>query len=247
MKLPFVGAHPFAVDARFDYSCTLTFAVPKEEIQARLPACLEPDVFEDRWGFIAVAVVRTCGLRPAGFPSWLGRDFVLVGYRLFVRYRGAGGRSLRGLYILRSETDKRAMTWLGNVFTGYRYATIDVRVGTEGDRLHVESRDTGLTIDADLGEGAGLPEGSPFNLWTEARRFSGPMPFTFSADSAARRVLIVEGVRSEWVPRPIRVLGYKIPYLDEIGLGGCRLANAFVVKNVPYHWKKGVSEPWPDR
>ena len=247
MNLPFLGAHPFAVDAEFDDSCTLTFAVPVEEVRARLPSCLEPDVFENQWGFVAVAVVRTRNLRPAGFPKWLGRNFVLVGYRFFVRYRSAGGRTLRGLYILRSETDKRSMTWLGNLFTGYRYATTDVRVETTGEQMRVASPGTGLSLEMDLGDGANLPEGSPFHQWSEARRFSGPMPFTFSADPSKRRVLVVEGVRSEWKPRPVRVVRHRIPYLDQLGFVGARLANAFVVNHVPYHWKKGVSEPWENR
>lgn len=244
MNVPRLRSHPFAVEAFFDDSCTLTFAVPVEEVRARLPSCLEPDVFEDRWGFVAVAVVRTRQLRPSGFPKWLGRNFVLIGYRFFVRYRGVGGRSLRGLYILRSETDRRSMTWLGNLFTGYRYVTTDVQVATSGNQLHVDSPGTGLSMDVDLAEGAGLPEESPFHAWAEARRFSGPMPFTFSADPATRRVLVVEGVRSEWKPRPVRVVRHQIPFLNQLGLREVRLANAFVVANVPYHWKKGVSEPW---
>lgn len=247
MSPSFLGTHPFAVDAEFDDSCTLTFAVPVDEVRARLPSCLEPDVFENQWGFVAVAVVRTRNLRPAGFPKWLGRNFVLVGYRFFVRYRSAGGRTLRGLYILRSETDKRSMTWLGNLFTGYRYATTDVRIATMGDRMQVESPGTGLSLEMDLGDGASLPERSPFHQWAEARRFSGPMPFTFSADALKRRVLVVEGVRSEWKPRPVRVVRHRIPYLDQLGFAGARLANAFVVTHVPYHWKKGVSEPWEPR
>jgi hypothetical protein len=47
MNLCLPRANPFAVDAWFDYSCTLTFAVPREEIAARLPSCLEPDTFDD--------------------------------------------------------------------------------------------------------------------------------------------------------------------------------------------------------
>ncbi|HEX7262314.1 MAG TPA: hypothetical protein VF258_10905, partial [Luteolibacter sp.] len=77
MPFPILSANPFAVDAWFDSSCTLTFAVPKEQVAARLPECLMPDTFDDRWAFIAVAIVQTRGLRPAGFPAWLGSNFTL--------------------------------------------------------------------------------------------------------------------------------------------------------------------------
>lgn len=246
MKLCLPRANPFAVDAWFDYSCTLTFAVPRDEIAARLPSCLEPDSYQDKWGFIAVAVVQTRKLRPAGFPSVFGHDFVLVGYRYFVRYRSASGRNLRGLYILRSETDKKRMELLGNIFTRYRYVKTDVRVSGGDERLRIDSADTGLAIEVDLANNAGLPEGSPFSCWEDARKFSGPLPFTFTCEAEKHRVLIVEGVRSEWKPAPVRVLSHHIPFLTELGHANAVPANAFVVKNIPYHWKKGTAEPWPN-
>ncbi len=246
MNLCLPRTNPFAVDAWFDYSCTLTFAVPREEISARLPPCLEPDVFDDQWGFVAVAVVQTRHLRPSGFPRWLGSDFVLIGYRYFVRYCSASGRNLRGLYILRSETDKKRMELLGNIFTRYRYVKTGVRVTGENDNLLIESKDTGLAIKVDLTDNTGLPDGSPFSRWEDARKFSGPLPFTFTFEPEKKRVLIVEGVRSDWQPQPVRVSRHHIPLLAELGHGNAILANAFVVKNIPYHWKKGSAEPWPN-
>lgn len=246
MSLCLPRANPFAVDAWFDSSCTLTFAVPVADIAARLPTCLTPDVFDNQWGFVAVAAVQTRKLRPAGFPACFGHDFVLVGYRYFVRYRSASGRNLRGLYIVRSETDKPRMAWLGNLFTRYQYVRSAVRIERQGSCLEITAEDTGLDIAVDTQADAELPEGSPFPSWGEARRFSGPMPFTFTCEREKNRVLIVEGVRSEWKPRPVRVLSHRIPHLDHLGLGHAVLANAFVVENIPYHWKKGSAEPWPE-
>lgn len=246
MSLCLPRANPFAVDAWFDSSCTLTFAVPAAEIAARLPSCLKPDVFEDQWGFVAVAVVQTRKLRPAGFPAFLGNDFVLVGYRYFVRYRSSSGRNLRGLYIVRSETDKPRMVQLGNLFTRYRYVRSEIRLERRESCLEISATDTGLDILVNTEVEADLPEGSPFPTWTVARRFSGPMPYTFTCERDNNRVLIVEGVRSNWKPRPVKVLRHRIPFMDELGLGHAVLANAFVVENIPYHWKKGTSEPWSE-
>ena len=246
MNLCLPRANPFAVDAWFDYSCTLTYAVPREEIAARLPSCLEPDTFDGRWAFVAVAVVQTRKLRPSGFPHWLGHDFVLVGYRYFVRYRTPAGRNLRGLYILRSETDKKRMEILGNLFTRYRYVKTDVCVRADEHRLQVNDNDTGLAIDVDLTGDGELPEGSPFTRWEDARRFSGPLPFTFTCEAEKKRVLIVEGVRSDWRPQPVRVRHHDVPFIAGLGHRDAILANAFVVRDIPYHWKKGIAEPWPN-
>src|SRR5690606_22039277 len=95
--------HPFAVDAFFEHSVVLTFAIPKVQLADIIPTCLELDILRNEWAFLAVAIVQTKNLRPAGFPKWMGNDFFLIGYRIFVRYRTLSGKRLRGLYILRSE------------------------------------------------------------------------------------------------------------------------------------------------
>ncbi|MEI9946357.1 MAG: DUF2071 domain-containing protein [Chitinophagaceae bacterium] len=84
--LSFLKNHPFAVEAFFESSLVLTFAIPKEQIQHLIPPCLQLDTLKDKWAFIAVAMVQTKGLRPKGFPKFFGNDFFLIGYRVFVRY-----------------------------------------------------------------------------------------------------------------------------------------------------------------
>ena len=90
--MKYLRNHPFAVDAFFERSLVLTFAVPKEQLQHLIPGCLELDTFHDKWGFIAVAMVQTKDLRPAGFPKFMGNDFFLIGYRIFVRFIGKDGK-----------------------------------------------------------------------------------------------------------------------------------------------------------
>ncbi len=71
----FLKNHPFAVEAFFETSLVVTFAVPKEQLERLIPECLQLDTFHDQWGFIAVAMVQTRGLRPRGFPRFTGNDF----------------------------------------------------------------------------------------------------------------------------------------------------------------------------
>ena len=78
----FLKNHPFAVEAFFESSIVLTFAIPKEQLQNLIPDCLELDTFQDKWAFIAIAMVRTKGLRPKGLPRFMGNDFFLIGYRI---------------------------------------------------------------------------------------------------------------------------------------------------------------------
>lgn len=241
----FLKNHPFAVEAFFESSLVLTFAVPKEKLEQRIPECLELDTFNDKWAFIAVAMVQTKGLRPKGFPKFLGSDFFLIGYRVFVRYTNNAGKRLRGLYILKSETNKRKMKFWGNIFTHYNYTTTDIQQLQKNNKDEIISIQSGLKIRVETQNGeVPLPQDSPFADWKEARKYAGPLPFTFTYSPEAKKVLIIEGVRQNWKPNPVKVMDYNISFLDSLNLKEATLANAFVIKNIPYYWKKGKIERW---
>ncbi len=241
----FLKDHPFAVEAFFESSTVLTFAVQKDQIQAMIPECLELDLFQDKWAFIAIAMVQTKHLRPKGFPKFLGNDFFLIGYRIFVRYTSNEGKRLRGLYIIKSETDKKRMQLMGNIFTHYNYTTTDISTVINENTKEIFSVKSNfkLVINRDV-EDATLPIGSPFAEWKEARRFAGPLPFTFTYDDDSKKVLIIQGVRQNWKPKPIKVISYNFEYLDSLNIDKLILANAFVIENVPYSWNKGKMEIW---
>ncbi len=246
--LSFLKTHPFPVQARFERSLVLTFAFPKAQVQPLLPAYLSLDTWHDEWAFVAVALVQTRGLRPKGFPAALGTDFFLAGYRVFARYVTGAGKRLRGLYILKSQTDKRRMALLGNLFTHYNYEVVPVTVHHEGGQLALTFGSAAVTVAESAGDDelVPLPASSPFADWKEARRFAGPLPFTFAYHAPARSVVIVEGVREHWRPTPVTVVSQHVPYLAALGLGdGGVLASAFLVQNIPYSWKKGRLDRWP--
>ncbi len=171
----FLKNHPFAVEAFFESSLVFTFAVPKEELQNLIPECLELDTFQDQWAFVAVAMVQTKDLRPKGFPKLMGNDFFLIGYRVFVKYTNNAGKRLRGLYILKSETDKKKMEFLGNIFTHYNYTTTDIQQSEHENVKEIYSIHSKFNIKLSKNEEIiSLPENSPFATWKEARRFAGP-------------------------------------------------------------------------
>ena len=243
--MEFLKNHPFAVEAFFESSVVLTFAVQKEGLAYLIPECLELDTFQDKWAFLAIAMVQTKNLRPKGFPTFLGNDFFLVGYRVFVRFTNKAGKRLRGLYILKSETDKKKMEFFGNIFTHYNYTTTDIFQKQEGEiktissaksKFHLSIENTSTDVE--------LPSGSPFSDWKEARRFAGPLPFTFTFNKKENSILIIEGVRSDWNPQPVKVVEYEFDFLNKLKIKNAVLANAFEIKDIPYLWKKGMLEPW---
>ncbi|MFT6794276.1 MAG: hypothetical protein ACJAR1_002283 [Rubritalea sp.] len=242
----FLQHHPFAVKAYFDRSLVLAYAVPAEELRPHVPAPLQLDLYQDNHAFIALAMVETSQLRPSLFPKFLGRSFTLLGYRAFVRYTGVDGRTRRGLYILRSETDSPFMTFSGNIFTQYCYKTVKLNWQKSPDGSQKITTNLGLEVQtAAASVEPPLPAGSVFPDWRQARRFAGPMPFTFTHDSETQKMISVEGVRQKWTPTPIEIETQKVPYFDQFNFTNCTLANAFTVQDIPYLWKKGTTEHCP--
>jgi len=237
--------HPFAVEAFFESSTVLTFAFPKEALEHLIPECLTLDTFDNKWAFIAVALVQTTDLRPKGFPKFVGNDFFLIGYRVFVKYTNIKGKRLRGLYILKSETDSKFMERMGNIFTHYNYTTTDISeaINTNSKTIRSEKSDFNIEIDNNTND-VSLPKESPFSNWKQARRFAGPLPFTFTYNKDTKEVLIIQGVRSNWKPTPVQITDYNFKFLKTLGLENAILANTFIIENIPYYWKKGYIELW---
>jgi hypothetical protein len=243
--LSFLKNHPFAVEGFFESSTVLTFAVEKEQLQNLIPNCLTLDTYKDKWAFVAIAMVQTKDLRPKGFPKFMGNDFFLIGYRVFVRYTNKAGKNLRGLYILKSETNRKKMEFMGNMFTHYNYTTTDIQQVQQNNIFEISSNKSNFKLLLDSSDqDVALPAFSPFADWKEARRFAGPLPFTFTFNSLKNEVLIIEGVRQNWTPNPVKVIDYDFEFLRTLKLQNPILANAFVINNIPYYWKKGKIETW---
>jgi len=241
----FLKNHPFAVEAHFNSSLVLTFAVPKEQLQSFIPECLTLDTFQDKWAFIAIAMVETSALRPKGFPKFMGNNFFLIGYRIFVRYTNSAAKRLRGLYIIKSETNKRKMELLGNIFTHYKYTTTDINQSKSESTRTFSSKKSNFNLVVEQSETeVALPEHSPFDDWKEARRFAGPLPHTFTYNKSDQTVLIIQGLRQNWKPKAVKVKSYQFEFLESLNLENMVLANAFEINDIPYSWKKGKIDKW---
>ncbi len=243
--------HPIPIQAFFRHSLVLTYALPQETLRPLLPPGLTLDTFEE-FGFLAIAMVQTERLRPRFVPAAFGQNFFLTGYRIFTRFTTQAGRNLRGLRILRSDTDSRLMATLGNLFTHYRYRKAEVACQETTSQLDIRIVTPGA--EADLHVRADLctpvtapPPGSPFSSLKEARRYAGPLPFTFDYEAQTHSIVMVQGVRKDWNPQPVAIAVLQNTFFCRPEFAGVTpiLANAFHVRGIPYAWKRGVREPLP--
>lgn len=138
------------------------------------------------------------------------------------------------------------MEYFGNIFTHYNYTTTDIHQNSQNGVTEISSNNSGFKVRIENAndENISLPVGSPFTDWKEARRFAGPLPFTFTYNTSTKEVLIIEGVRENWKPMPVKVVDHNFTFIDNLKLDGVKLANAFIIRNIPYYWKKGKIEQW---
>jgi len=240
--------HPLPVVAFFRHSLVLTFAYPQKLLEPLLPRGLVLDTYKG-FGFLAIAMVQTVNLRPSSLPELFGQDFFLSGYRIFARL-DTPGSSIRGLRILRSDTDKRLMVLSGNALTHYAYRLCKAECEEDAGKLRIAIStprgDADLEVIADLAnKPAALPQGTPFESTDEARKFAGPLPFTFDYESETNSIIMIRGVREHWNPQPVAVDLVKCNFLKSSPFCGAPpvLANAFHLQDVPYRWERGVRRP----
>ncbi len=242
--------HPLPMRTRFGHSLVLTYALPPTVLSPMLSPGLSLDTYRGPDGtehaFVAVGIVSALRLRPAPLPATCGVDYVLTGYRIFTRFPTPAGGTMRGLQILRSDTDRRLMALGGNLLTRYHYRLARMRFETSGSRLSavVHSRDgrADLALTADLASRpAPLPAGSPFASTADARRFAGPLPYTFDYEAGSESVVVVKAYRTEWRPEPIAVNVSRLTFFTHGPFSGAHpvLANAFHVTDLDYGWHRG--------
>ena len=243
--------HPLPVTAFFRHCLVLAYAFPRDLLRPLLSPGLVLDTYGE-YGFLAIALVQTERLRPTLVPSVFGKDFFLAGYRIFTRLEG-GTKCYRGLRILRSETDKRSMVRAGNLLTHYRYGLCQIELTETPGAIRWSVRTAQMQGDLEVlakirVAPAPLPNGSPFRSEADARRFAGPLPYTFDYELETRSIIRIRAVRQGWNPHPVAVQVSKNTFLQQEPF--CRatpiLANAFYAHDVAYRWEKGVRTPLTD-
>ncbi len=241
--------HPIPIRADFEFVLVLTYSLPAPSLTPFLP----PGLHLDEWnghGFLAVAFVQTHHLRPAVLPSFLGQSFFLSGYRIFSRYSCLDGGNLRGLRILRSDTNRKLMSVMGNLLTHYNYqiAQVELERNTRSLQLHITtpdgSGDIQLNANLDTTDGF-IPDGSPFSNEKDARRFTGPMPYTFDYERETNSIIRIQGVRKQWRPRLVPVSVSKLGFFQQDIFSDTKpvLASCFYIEDIDYLWKRGIREP----
>lgn len=236
--------HPFAIATTLEDSLVLLYAIDAKVLERFCPPGLELERV-GTCGLVALATVRASKVRPRGLPERFGRDFMLTGYRVVVRFRSPDGSVRRALCILQSDTDSAVMKFGGNLFTEYGYRRRDISARHSGENYSVRITSpeaVELDFTADITTDEVLPEGSPFTSPREARRYTGPLPWTVGYLEAIDSFIAVRGHRESWKPRLVSVSVETSTFFEQSPFAGheAKLAAAFYIEAVDYSWDRGV-------
>ncbi len=241
-----IRRHPLAMETHFRHSLVITWAFAPEALEQFCVPGLELDTYTapdgQTYAFAAVALVDLEQLRVAGLPRRLGTAQLMAGYRVFMRMRTGTHQRMRGLRILASQSTAPLGVLGANLTTRYHYTGVQAELTETYGVLHARftSREGTADLEATayLGDPT-LPAETPFATERAARRFAGPLPYTFSPDPDG--IVVVKSSRTDWTPQPVRVEVAAATFFDQGPFAGVprRLANAFHVADLDYGWQAG--------
>jgi hypothetical protein len=135
----------------------------------------------------------------------------------------------------------------GNLLTHYNYRFARVEFRAEHERLSIRiqtpNAEADLALSTDLRDAASrLPAGSCFATERDARRFAGPLPYTFDYEPQTHSIIAIRGRRRNWRPRLVTADVLRMTYFDRPPFVGIQpnLVSAFYVADIPYRWDRGV-------
>ena len=227
---------------------SINYAVDPEVLARELPAPLEPELHKgSAWVQVLVSSLRE--MRPQGLPSLFGVSFYQASYRAAVICRGRDGRTRRGGFFVRSETNDPVMRAVGNTLAEFKYhdfGAAEMVMLRDGDRL---------TVGIDPSQEGGHPGGKlvgifdtrpqdappPGSVWSSLEDLFEPLVECYDAfgvDPSGPWLYVLTIDRGPWNARFVRP-EHLYCELAETGpyAGAARLDSVLHIRECPYRWR----------
>lgn len=111
----------------------INFSVDIEEVLPLVPDGIKVREFDGK-AIISMVNVKLKSMRPAGLPEGLSFDYQHVAFRLLVEDSPLNKGENKGIFFLKSFSDKPMVVWSGNLMTNYRLSNAQISE-CEGFRL----------------------------------------------------------------------------------------------------------------
>jgi uncharacterized protein YqjF (DUF2071 family) len=223
---------------------SLNYAVDPEALARLLPAPLKPELHKGS-AWVQVLMSSLHEMRPQGVAPVLGFNFYQVSYRAAVHYRNARGKSRRGGYFVRSETNDSLMRRIGNSLAEFKFHAFGEAQMVMAREKHqltfavepLPAYPGGQLVGVlDTRPLPGPPEGS---VWSSLDELHEPLIECYDAFGVSNGYMYVLTIdRDPWKASFVRSGDLYCEYLQEGPLAkGARLDSVLHLRDCAYRWR----------
>jgi hypothetical protein len=243
---------PFDANTVWAEAVSVNVRVQPQALRPLIPAVFDLDL-HDGMAYVSLTASRLKDFGVSVLPPALRMNFYQATYRAHVVFRDFGGRTIRGCYFVRSETNSRLMSLAANMlpeFRAHRCSTYPIAILRRGEHLL-------LTVDSGADPAGkvvllldtsrplqGMPITSRFASIDEAYRFIVDFHDAFAYDPQNDEVFILRIDRGDWAIRVVQPVDHYLGYFASGAFppGSAELDSVFYFTDVPYRWLPLVKE-----
>lgn len=237
---------PFDANTTWAEAVCVNLRVEPSALRPLVPTVFDLDLHAGKaWVSLTASRLKDFGV--GWIPSALRMNFYQSTYRAHVTFTDFRGRTMRGCYFVRSETNSALMSLTANLlpeFRGHRCGTHPIVMARQGGHF-VLTVDSGidpagkvvLVLDTDHPL-SGMPSRSSFATVAEAYAFLVDFYDAFAYEPDTGEVMILQIDRGPWEIQVVEPVGCYLGYASDgpFPPGTAELDSVFYFRNCPYRW-----------
>lgn len=237
---------PFATNTTWAEAVCVNLRIAPEALRPLVPAVFDLDL-HGGMAWVSLTASRLKDFGVGWVPRAMRMNFYQATYRAHVRFTDFRGRSMRGCYFVRSETNSPLMSGVANLlpeFKAHRCATHPILFARRDQHLllTVDSGDDPagkvvLVLDT-AREHAEMPPGSLFRTRADARALLVDFYDAFAYDPDSDEVFILKIDRGDWHIRVVEPVDHYLGYIRNgpFSESNAELDSVFYFTDCPYRW-----------
>lgn len=192
-------------------------------------------------GIAGICLIRLGGIRPVGFPPFLGVTSENAAHPIAVEWDTADG-PVSGVYIPRRDTSSRLAVRLGGrAFPGWQHqARFRVQEGEGSYRVELCSRDGEVEVAVAAHRAHDVMPGSVFGSVDEASAFFRGAPVAYAATPTHGVFDGVARAAEGWAITPLHLDEVRSSFFDDptrFAPGGAVADSAFLMSDLDTTWR----------
>jgi hypothetical protein len=222
----------------------VNYRVDPEVIRRLLPAPLEPKLVGE-FAFAGICLIRLEGIRPKGFPAFVGVTSENAAHRIAVTWE-KDGQVHEGVYIPRRDSSS-LVNFLagGRLFPGEHHrAEFNIRDHAEGIEFAMRAADDSTVVELKGKESNMLPAACSFKSIEEASRFFQEGSLGYSETKKGTCLDGVTLATENWKVTPLDITHVHSSFFANAATfapGSATFDCALLMRNIEHEWHSAPS------